>query len=314
MTRQRERYTERNRPYRKQAATRAQPGGGRAPDGFDNPVILIAVGGLVLAIILALGVFFGRGALNQTAGAGTPTAPGEGTQAAASESITQTEGVTRTESLTGTEGISGTKGVTATGASTLFLPGSGTPYAQPDDMKLEPGNKAYFATFETAQGPIQVELWPDLAPAHVNSFVFLAKKGFFDGLTFHRVESWVVQGGDPTGKGNGGPGYALPAEFNTDNAVPQSYGTLAMARTQDPNSGGSQFYFIKDPAGYPSLNGQYTVFGHVVSGMDVVKKIAVGDKMTKVTIEEKPISARVVSPDDIRAGKLPESPTTGATE
>jgi cyclophilin family peptidyl-prolyl cis-trans isomerase len=143
-------------------------------------------------------------------------------------------------------------------------------------------NKSYTATIVTNKGTIKLELLPKVAPITVNSFVFLARDGYFDGLTFHRVESWVVQGGDPTGTGSGGPGYSLPAEFNATKHV---VGTLAMARTTDPNSGGSQFYIVKQAM--PSLDNQYTVFGQTIEGMDVVNKIAVGDVMQKITIEEK---------------------------
>jgi peptidyl-prolyl cis-trans isomerase B (cyclophilin B) len=285
--RQRERYTERNRPHR-QVATRAATSATKTPDGFDNPIVLVAVGGLVLAIILALGVYFGRNAFNQTAttGVGTPVAED------ATGAITDTQGITAT---------------VATDASA-----AAASYRQADDMKLDPAKKSYFAKIATTKGDVLVELWPSVAPKHVNSFVFLAKKGFYDGLTFHRVEDWVVQGGDPTGKGSGGPGYSVPAEFNADNPVPHSYGTFAMARSTGEDSAGSQFYFIKDPAGAPHLNGQYTVFGHVVKGMDVVTQLAQGDSMTSVTIEEKDASASMVSPDDIRSGKLPETPESAS--
>jgi peptidylprolyl isomerase/peptidyl-prolyl cis-trans isomerase B (cyclophilin B) len=133
-------------------------------------------------------------------------------------------------------------------------------------------------------GEIRIELYPEDAPKHVESFVTLSKKGFYNGLTFHRVEpGFVAQGGDPKGNGTGGPGYTLKAEFNQRKHV---RGTLAMARSQDPDSAGSQFYICFAPA--PFLDGKYTVFGQVVSGMDVVDKIRVGDKMKTVRIEEPP--------------------------
>jgi cyclophilin family peptidyl-prolyl cis-trans isomerase len=141
--------------------------------------------------------------------------------------------------------------------------------------------KTYTATIVTAKGTIKLDLFPKEAPNHVNSFVFLAREGYFNGLTFHRVEHWVVQGGDPTGTGSGGPGYTLKAEFNK---VKHVAGTLAMARTSDPNSAGSQFYIVKQDASW--LDGQYTVFGLTISGMDVVQKLAQGDVMQTVTIEE----------------------------
>jgi peptidyl-prolyl cis-trans isomerase B (cyclophilin B) len=133
-------------------------------------------------------------------------------------------------------------------------------------------------------GDIQIELYPEDAPKTVESFVTLSKKGFYNGLTFHRVEpGFVVQGGDPKGNGTGGPGYTLKAEFNKRKHV---RGTVAMARSQSPDSAGSQFYICFAPA--PFLDGQYTVFGQVTKGMDVVDKIKVGDKMKTIKIEEPP--------------------------
>ncbi len=131
-------------------------------------------------------------------------------------------------------------------------------------------------------GEIRIEFYPEDAPKTVENFVTLAKKGFYDGLTFHRVEpGFVVQGGDPKGNGTGGPGYTIKAEFNKQKHL---RGTVAMARAQDPNSAGSQFYICFQPA--PFLDGQYTVFGHVVSGMEHVDKVKVGDKMKSVKIIE----------------------------
>ena len=131
-------------------------------------------------------------------------------------------------------------------------------------------------------GEIVIEFFPDDAPKTVENFVTLAKKGFYDGLTFHRVEpGFVVQGGDPSGNGTGGPGYKIKAEFNKQ---PHVRGAVAMARTNDPDSAGSQFYITLAPANF--LDGKYTVFGKVVSGMDVVDKIKKGDKMKSVKIVE----------------------------
>ena len=124
-----------------------------------------------------------------------------------------------------------------------------------------------------------MELYPDVAPQHVASFVDLISKGFYDGLTFHRVvPGFVAQGGCPKGTGTGGPGYQLKAEFN---AKQHLSGTLAMARSADPDSAGSQFYICLAPQ--PFLDGNYTVFGQVTSGFELVQKIKQGDKMIKVT-------------------------------
>jgi peptidyl-prolyl cis-trans isomerase B (cyclophilin B) len=133
-------------------------------------------------------------------------------------------------------------------------------------------------------GEITIEFFPEDAPKTVENFVTLAKKGFYDGVTFHRVEpNFVVQGGDPKGNGTGGPGYTIKDEFNKQKHV---RGAVAMARTQAPNSAGSQFYFTLAPSHF--LDGQYTVFGRVTSGMEVVDKIKVGDKMKSVKIVETP--------------------------
>jgi peptidylprolyl isomerase/peptidyl-prolyl cis-trans isomerase B (cyclophilin B) len=131
-------------------------------------------------------------------------------------------------------------------------------------------------------GEITIEFFPEDAPKTVENFVALAKKGFYDGLTFHRViPGFMAQGGDPTGTGSGGPGYTIKDEFNKRKHV---RGTVAMARTSAPNSAGSQFYICFAPQ--PHLDGSYTVFGQVVSGMDVVDHIRVGDKMKSVKIVE----------------------------
>ena len=131
-------------------------------------------------------------------------------------------------------------------------------------------------------GEIRVELYPEDAPKTVDSFVTLAKKGFYDGLTFHRVEpGFVVQGGDPKGDGTGGPGYKIKAEFNKQQ---HDRGVVAMARSQDPDSAGSQFYITLAPAHF--LDGKYTVFGKVISGMNIVDNIKKGDKMKSVKIVE----------------------------
>jgi peptidyl-prolyl cis-trans isomerase B (cyclophilin B) len=137
------------------------------------------------------------------------------------------------------------------------------------------------ARITTDKGEILVAFYPNEAPQHCAAFIKLARAGFYDGLTFHRVEpGFVIQGGDPNGNGTGGPGYNLDAEFNEH---PHLKGTVAMARASSPNSAGSQFYICLDDA--PFLNRQYTVFGHVLEGQSVVDAIRRGDAMTSVTIE-----------------------------
>jgi len=155
-------------------------------------------------------------------------------------------------------------------------------------------SKTYTATVKTVRGDFTIKLRPDLAPKHVNSFVFLARDGYFDHVTFHRViPGFVAQTGDPTGTGSGGPGYTIPAEFTT--SLPYAPGVVGMARMSDPNSAGSQWFIAYAAA--PSLDGQYTVFGQVTSGVDVVDCLtprdtsqspnaAPGDKIITITIAE----------------------------
>lgn len=131
---------------------------------------------------------------------------------------------------------------------------------------------------QTAKGLIVMEVYPKLMPTTVKNFEKLAGSNFYDGLTFHRVEDWVIQGGDPQGNGTGGPGWTIPFESNTK--LKNVRGAVAMARSEDPNSGGSQFYILKKDA--PSLDGKYAVFGKVVTGMEIVDQIQVGDKMESV--------------------------------
>jgi peptidyl-prolyl cis-trans isomerase B (cyclophilin B) len=140
-------------------------------------------------------------------------------------------------------------------------------------------------------GEFTIEFFPQDAPRTVENFTKLAKGGYYDGIAFHRVEpGFVAQAGDPQTKtlpagdrrlGTGGPGYTIKAEFNKQ---PHTRGAVAMARTQDPDSAGSQFYICFKAA--PSLDGQYTVFGKVTSGMEVVDAIKVGDRMKSVAIRE----------------------------
>jgi peptidylprolyl isomerase/peptidyl-prolyl cis-trans isomerase B (cyclophilin B) len=138
------------------------------------------------------------------------------------------------------------------------------------------------ARITTPKGEIVFTFYPDDAPLHSAAFIKLARAGFYDGTTFHRYEpGFVIQGGDPDGNGTGGPGYNLEAEFNEH---PHIKGTVAMARSSNPNSAGSQFYICLGDA--PFLNRQYTVFGHVIEGQQVVDQIRAGDPMSAVVIED----------------------------
>ena len=137
------------------------------------------------------------------------------------------------------------------------------------------------ATFDTARGPIKIELYPDKAPLTVANFVNLAQHGFYDGLSFHRViPDFMIQGGCPEGSGRGGPGYKF--EDETANGVRHERGVLSMANA-GPNTNGSQFFITHVPT--PWLDGKHTVFGKVTEGLDVVDAVKQGDLITKVTIE-----------------------------
>ncbi|NTU64955.1 MAG: peptidylprolyl isomerase [Chloroflexi bacterium] len=136
-------------------------------------------------------------------------------------------------------------------------------------MVIDP-HKKYQATFKTEKGDFVIELYADKAPKTVNNFVFLARDGFYDNTTFHRViKGFMAQGGDPTGSGRGGPGYKFADEFNTS-LKHNSAGILSMANA-GPNTNGSQFFITYGPT--PHLDGKHAVFGKVVSGMDVVNSI-----------------------------------------
>ncbi len=155
-------------------------------------------------------------------------------------------------------------------------------WKNPPEMVIDP-KKNYRVTMETNRGAIEIELYPQHAPKTVNNFVFLAREGFYDGVTFHRViNNFVIQGGDPTGTGSGGPGYRFEDEVK-DNPLKHETGVLSMANA-GPNTNGSQFFITHSPQ--PHLNGKHTVFGKVTKGMDVVNTIRQGDTMTRLTVFE----------------------------
>jgi cyclophilin family peptidyl-prolyl cis-trans isomerase len=166
-----------------------------------------------------------------------------------------------------------------------FAPACSRP---PEGLPLR--NTGHYAIIETDRGTVVIELYPKVAPQTVENFEKLVKDGFYDGLTFHRVEpGFVVQGGDPDGTGMGGPGYDLPAEISATEK--HLRGTVATARKGDQvnpqrRSSGSQFYICLENA--PNLDQGYTIFGGVVSGMDVVDKVRRGDQMKKVTLSDQP--------------------------
>lgn len=157
-------------------------------------------------------------------------------------------------------------------------------YDRAPEMQID-SKKKYVAHFKTTKGEFDIELFADRAPITVNNFVFLARDGFYDGLTFHRVISnFMIQGGDPSGNGTGGPGYKWNDEQGALDIPHDSAGILSMANA-GRNTNGSQFFITHGPQ--PHLNGKHAVFGKVVGdGQKVVDAIRQGDKMESVTIVE----------------------------
>ncbi|MBI2655933.1 peptidylprolyl isomerase [Candidatus Woesearchaeota archaeon] len=153
-----------------------------------------------------------------------------------------------------------------------------------NETPKEAETKMKIAVIETGKGVIKAELYTDKAPVTTKNFIELANSGFYNGLTFHRVEpGFVVQGGDPKGDGTGGSEKTIPLETSPE--LKHVKGALGMARSQDPNSASSQFYITLAPT--PFLDGNYAVFGKVLEGMEIAEKINAGDKMNKVYIVEK---------------------------
>jgi peptidyl-prolyl cis-trans isomerase B (cyclophilin B) len=161
-------------------------------------------------------------------------------------------------------------------------------------------NKKYTAELDTSKGPIRLGFLPEAAPGHVLNFLSLAKIGFYDRLIFHRVISgFMIQGGCPNGTGSGGPGYQIPAEFN---ATAHEAGVLSAARTNDPNSAGSQFFICLDR--HPHLDRQYTAFGRVLDEDSMATVRAIGAAKT--------LSERPVEKVEIRSVRIVETPISGA--
>ena len=162
--------------------------------------------------------------------------------------------------------------------------------------------QAVDAIIETKFGNMELKLFPDVAPGHVENFVKLAKSEFFDGTVFHRIiPGFMIQGGDPNSRGTdrsnhgtGGPGYSIKAEFNDK---PHVRGALSMARSRDPDSAGSQFFIVVKKSSF--LDHQYTVFGEVVSGMDVADKIVSQERDARDNpIERIEMKIRVIEPEN----------------
>jgi peptidyl-prolyl cis-trans isomerase B (cyclophilin B) len=152
----------------------------------------------------------------------------------------------------------------------------------PPEMQIDV-SKNYSVTLTTNRGAIELELYPEHAPETVNNFVFLAKQGFYDGVSFHRViANFMIQGGDPTGSGSGGPGYRFADECD-GNPLKHEAHVISMANA-GPNTNGSQFFITHLPT--PHLDGRHTVFGKVTSGQEVVDAVEQGDTMVSVEVAD----------------------------
>jgi peptidyl-prolyl cis-trans isomerase B (cyclophilin B) len=155
-------------------------------------------------------------------------------------------------------------------------------WSKPPEMQID-ATKDYTVSIETNRGTIELKLHPQHAPQTVNNFVFLAKQGYYDGVKFHRViADFMIQTGDPTGTGRGGPGYKFADECK-GNPLKHDRGVISMANA-GPNTNGSQFFITH--VATPHLNGKHTVFGKVTSGLDIVDTIEQGDVMQSVTVGE----------------------------
>jgi len=155
-------------------------------------------------------------------------------------------------------------------------------WESPPEMKIDI-DAEYAVKMATDKGEIQLTLYPQHAPRTVNNFVFLADEGYYDGITFHRViDNFMIQGGDPTGTGRGGPGYTFEDELE-DNPLKHEKGVISMANA-GPHTNGSQFFITHSPQ--PHLNGKHTVFGEVVEGQEIVDRIQQGDAIRSVAAQK----------------------------
>jgi cyclophilin family peptidyl-prolyl cis-trans isomerase len=201
----------------------------------------------------------------------TSAAPGQGA-AAAQPSATAPASISSPATATCGSGGEGIGAIQRTGQRA---------FAAPPRRVIDP-TRTYVASVQTDRGGFTLLLAAQDVPNTTNNFVFLACSGYYDGLTFHRVEQALIQGGDPNGNGTGGPGYTIDLELNQK--WQHGIGALGMARTAQPNTAGSQFYITLFPQ--PGLDGAYTVFGRVLTGMEVVRAIKINDKIVRVDIEQ----------------------------
>ena len=218
------------------------------------------------------------------------------TQSAAPENSRGDESAVQQDQIA-SQGGSAANGQTGTQASSqsggqATGQGQGAAVGAPGGDAPERRNPIVTIQMESG-GEIKIELYPDIAPNTVNNFLYLARSGFYDGTIFHRVvPGFVIQGGDPTGTGGGGPGYSIRGEFTVNgfrNDLKHERGVVSMARTQDPNSAGSQFFITVAAA--PHLDGQYAAFGRVIQGMDVVDRIVSVPR----TVQDRPVQPQRIA-------------------
>ncbi|MGC4044221.1 MAG: peptidylprolyl isomerase [Armatimonas sp.] len=188
-----------------------------------------------------------------------------------------------------------------------LLASAGVAVAKPPKAPKAPKKRKLtrpLVTMQTSKGTITMDLYPDEAPIATQNFIDLIRKKFYDGLTFHRIEDFVAQGGDPKGDGTGGPGYSIKSEINA--ILRHGRGALGMANS-GRDTAGSQFYFVKKDS-FQLDNGQYTLFGKVTAGMDVVDKLAKGDKIVTVTVETPQMGpTKRAEPDNLAYPVLPDN-------
>ena len=177
-------------------------------------------------------------------------------------------------------------------AGTLALVGCSSKAPYSDEDRTAPDELPIATIVVKDFGTIEAELYPHIAPNTVNNFISLANSGFYDGLTFHRIiKDFMIQGGDPEGTGMGGPGYSIYGEFTKNkfkNDLAHTEGVLSMARSQNKNSAGSQFFIVTKDS--PHLDGQYASFGKVINGLDIVHKI----ENVETDSNDKPINSVVI--------------------
>lgn len=247
-------------------------GGGASPSPNIIPGVISAL--VVLLVLGLLGVYLANRAISGTGGTAAEAQPTLAPATLEPLAPTAAPGATAATEATSTGATPAAEAATPAASSSVQT------YSAAPPMSIDPA-KNYTATITTPRGDIVIKLRPDVAPQTVNNFVFLSREGFYNGLTWHRViQDFMAQGGDPEGTGGGGAGYNIPAEF-TDKILFDKPGLVAMARTDDPNSASSQFFITTAAA--PWLDNQYTIFGEVVQGQEIVNGIPLRDPATATT-------------------------------